>query len=107
MIDKSETPCAINKKTSGQSMTVHGTLPPLKNISIIINMTKQHAYLLTPTSGVIRRSRVRHNEIYKYEKSNIPIKQAIDYFNHQPLSITAFNELKKMERKINAKHSSD
>jgi len=102
VIDKSETPCAINKKTSGQSMTVHDTLPSLKNISILINMTNQHAYILTPTSGVIRRSRVTHNEITNYEKTNIPIKDVIKSYKQQALSVPAFNELKKIEKKINA-----
>ena len=107
MIDKSETPCAITKKTSGQPMTVHAKLPSLKKVSILMDITKQYAYLLTHTSGVIRRSRVRHNEIADYEKSDIPIKQVVEYFKHQPLSITAFNELKKIERKINAKYNSN
>ncbi len=99
MIDKSETPCAINKKTSGQSMTVHDTLPSLK---ILIDITKQYAYILTPTSGVIRRCRVRHNEIHNYEKYDLPLKDAINYMKRKPLSLTAFNEIKKLEKKINA-----
>tara|TARA_R100000995_G_scaffold81659_1_gene54662 strand:+ start:249 stop:548 length:300 start_codon:yes stop_codon:yes gene_type:complete len=99
VIDKSETPCAINKKTSGQSMTVHDTLPSLK---ILIDITKQYAYILTPTSGVIRRCRVRHNEIHNYEKYDLPLKDAINYMKRKPLSLTAFNEIKKLEKKINA-----
>ncbi len=99
MIDKSETPCVINKKTSGQVMTVHDILPSLK---ILIDITKQYAYILTPTSGVIRRSRVRHNEIHDYEKYDLPLKDAINYMKRKPLSLTAFNEIKKLEKKINA-----
>ena len=80
-------------------MSVHDTLPSLK---ILIDITKQYAYILTPTSGVIRRCRVRHNEIHNYEKYDLPLKDAINYMKRKPLSLTAFNEIKKLEKKINA-----
>tara|TARA_R110000824_G_scaffold1897_7_gene9323 strand:- start:1771 stop:2094 length:324 start_codon:yes stop_codon:yes gene_type:complete len=107
VIDKSETPCAIMKKSSAQSMTVPPLKPSPNDISILVSMTKQWSYLLVPTSGTIRRSRVAHHQIEQYTKVSIPLKQIIKDFKKRALSITAFDTLQKLEKKINAKNNSN
>ena len=107
MINKTETPCAIRKKTSAPPMTVPATLPSPKNISILIDVTKQYGYALTLINGTVRRSRITHDELKEYEKTDTPLKQVITNFKSKALSITAFNELNKLEKKINAQHNNN
>tara|TARA_R110000751_G_scaffold55568_3_gene119157 strand:+ start:45 stop:353 length:309 start_codon:yes stop_codon:yes gene_type:complete len=102
MIDKSETPCPIRKKHSPSPMTVPTTKPSPNDIAILIDVTKQYAYILSSAGGTIRRSRVAHHELEQYEKVNTSLQQAINKFKHKALSLSAFNELKKLEKKINA-----
>ena len=107
MINKTETPCAIRKKTSAPPMTVPATLPSPKSISILIDVTKQYGYVLTLSNGTVRRSRITHNELKEYEKTDTPLKQVINKFKRKALSMTAFNELIKLENKINAQHNNN
>jgi len=71
-------------------------------IAILVDVTKQYAYILSSAGGTIRRSRVAHHELEQYEKVNTSLQQAINKFKHKALSLSAFNELKKLEKKINA-----
>ena len=96
MLDITEIPCAIKRKSSASPMTVP-IIPSPNEYAILLRLHDSNAHVIRQCGGTLRRELINKDELSNYEKSSLPLTKLVKKFKRQSLSIEAFNEIIKIE----------